>query len=72
MTDYSKMTFVSRQLLPLTTTPAQRASRLRLSFRGSAALVASMLYVLTGLAGYVMAEHDDPNAATTALLVGLR
>ena len=47
----------------------QRASRLRLSFRESAALVASMLYVLTGLAGYVMAEHDDPNAATTALLL---
>ena len=47
----------------------QRASRLRLSFRESAALVASMLYVLTGLAGYVMAEQGDPNAATTALLV---
>ena len=44
-------------------------SRLRLSVHESAALAASMLYVLTGLAGYVMAEQGDPNAATTALLV---
>ena len=47
----------------------QRASRLRLSFRESAALVSTMLYVFTGLAGYVMAEQGDPNAVTTALLV---
>ena len=47
----------------------QRAARLRLSFRESATLVASMLYVLTGLAGYVMAEQDDPNAAITELLL---
>ena len=48
---------------------ALRATRLRLSFRESAALAASMLYVLTGLAGYVMAEQGDPDPATTALLV---
>ena len=48
---------------------AVRATRLRLSFRESAALAASMLYVLTGLAGYVMAEQGDPDAATTALLL---
>ena len=47
----------------------QRAMRLRLSFRESAALAASMLYVLTSLAGYVMAEQGDPDAATTALLL---
>ena len=47
----------------------QRASRLRLSFRESAALASTMLYVLTGLAGYVMAEQGDPDAATTALLL---
>ena len=47
----------------------QRASRLRLSFRESAALAASMLYVLTGLAGYVMAEQGDPDAEITALLL---
>ena len=47
----------------------QRASRLRLSFRESAALASTMLYVLTGLAGYVMAEQGDPDATTTALLV---
>ena len=46
-----------------------RATRLRLSFRESAALAASMLYVLTGLAGYVMAEQGDPDAEITALLV---
>ena len=47
----------------------QRASRLRLSFRESAALASTMLYVLTGLAAYVMAEQGDPDAATTALLL---
>ena len=47
----------------------QRATRLRLSFRESAALASTMLYVLTGLAGYVMAEQGDPDATTTALLV---
>ena len=46
----------------------QRATRLRLSFRESAALLASMLYVLTGLAGYVMAEQGDPDADTAILL----
>ena len=46
----------------------QRASRLRLSFRESAALASTMLYVLTGLAAYVMAEQGDPDAATTAVL----
>ena len=40
----------------------QRAMRLRLSFRKSAALAASMLYVLTGLAGYIVAEQDDADA----------
>ena len=45
-----------------------RASRLRLSFRESAALAASMLYVLTGLAGYVMAEQGDPDASAADLL----
>ena len=44
------------------------ATRLRLSFRESAALAASMLYVLTGLAGYVMTEQGDPDAEITALL----
>ena len=46
----------------------QRASRLRLSFRESAALAASMLYVLTGLAAYVMAEQGDPDVDTATLL----
>ena len=46
----------------------QRAARLRLSFRESAALAASMLYVLTGLAGYVMAEQGDPDASAAGLL----
>ena len=41
----------------------QRASRLRLSFRESAALASTMLYVLTGLAAYVMAEQGDPGSA---------
>ena len=45
------------------------ATRLRLSFRESAALVSSMLYVLTGLAGYVMAGQDDPDADTDLLLM---
>ena len=48
---------------------ALRAARLRLSFRESAALAASMLYVLTGLAGYVMAEQGDPDASAAALLI---
>ena len=48
---------------------ALRAMRLRLSFRESAALASTMLYVLTGLAAYVMAEQGDPDATTTALLV---
>ena len=47
---------------------ALRATRLHLSFRESAALVASMLYVLTGLAGYVMAERGDPDPETTDIL----
>ena len=47
----------------------RRATRLRLSFRESAALVSSMLYVLTGLAGYVMAGQDDPDADTATLLL---
>ena len=47
----------------------QRATRLRSSFRESAALLASMLYVLTGLAGYVMAEQGDPDANTATLLI---
>ena len=47
----------------------QRATRLRLSFRESAALAASMLYVLSGLAAYVMAEQGDPDAEITALLL---
>ena len=47
---------------------ALRAARLRLSFRESAALAASMLCVLTGLAGYVMAEQDDPDAKAMAFL----
>ena len=47
---------------------AVRATRLRLSFRESAALVATMLYVLTGLAGYVMAEQGDPDVDTATLL----
>ena len=37
--------------------------------RSSAALASTMLYVLTGLAGYVMAEQGDPDAATTGLLL---
>ena len=45
-----------------------RVSRLRLSFRESAALAASMLYVLTGLAGYVMVEQGDPDASDANLL----
>ena len=47
----------------------QRAMRLRLSFRKSAALAASMLYVLTGLAGYVMAEQGDPDGTAGGLLL---
>ena len=47
----------------------QRATRLRLSFRESAALVASTLYVLTGLAGYVMAGQGDPDALAGDLVL---
>ena len=49
-------------------TDPQRAARLRLSIRESAALVMSMLYVFTGLAGYIMAEQGDPDTAAAALV----
>ena len=35
---------------------------------GRAALLATMLYVLTGFTGYVMAEQGDPDANTALLL----
>ena len=40
----------------------RRAARLQLTFLESAAMVASILYVLTGLAGYIVAEQDDADA----------
>ena len=46
----------------------QRLARLRLSFRESVALASSMLYVLMGLAGYVMAQQDNPDASAAELL----
>ena len=40
----------------------RRAARLQLTFLESAAMVTSILYVLTGLAGYIVAEQDDADA----------
>ena len=48
---------------------ALRAMRLRLSFRESTALAANMLYVLTGLAGYIMDEQGDPDTKAASLLI---
>ena len=47
----------------------KRATRLRLSPRESAALAASVLDALTGLAGYVMAEQGDPDGTAGGLLL---
>ena len=41
----------------------------QMSFRESAALLSSTLYVLTGLAGYLMTEQGDPDPNTAILLV---
>ena len=50
---------------------ATRAARLRLSLREGAALAATGCYVLTGLAGYVIAEQENPDDETgTASSIG--
>ena len=49
-------------------TDPKRATKLRLSLRESAALAASALYVLTGLACYVMAQQGDPDASTATMV----
>ena len=54
-------------------TDPKRAARLRLSFRESAAMISTAVYMLTGLAGYILAGqgHTDKSAAMLVAMIML-
>ena len=53
--------FLSTAVFDAGETDPKRAARLRLSFRESAAVISTALYVLAGFAGYILALQDRTN-----------